>query len=326
MHTVNQLYARALLQYAADARLGIPGALKEAVDESSRLPLTLLDQLWDACCQTSPDPLAGLRIGLNLQPGHLDSAGLLLMTCGTVGEALEQLVDVAPIVGGGGDFTLSREGNQAVIRYQPHLATRQAERVEAVLAGILSLGRWASGGRFTASELRFMHKPLASRASYSALLGTRVCFGAAESVLIFPECQLDLPLIQANAALRDYLHELTDRTLAELGCHSLSAETQRLIQRFPRWGKDRIASEMGISGRHLNRKLASEGCSFKILRDTTLHRLALKHLQSHEKLDDIAVALGFSDESAFAKAFKRWTGTTPSQARKTVFSVERETS
>lgn len=323
MHTVNQLYARALLQYAADADLNIPASLQDAVGEHSRLPLTLLDQLWDACCRNSPDPLAGLRIGLNLQPGHLDSAGLLLMTCGTLGEALEQLVDVAPIVGGGGDFTLSHEGSQAVIRYQPNLATRQAERVEAVLAGILSLGRWASGGRFTASELRFAHKPLGPRASYVSLLATRVCFQAADCALSFPGSQMDLPLIQANASLRDYLHELTDRTLAELGCQSLSAETQRLIQRFPRWGKERIAAQMGISGRHLNRRLASEGCSFKTLRDSTLHRLALTQLQGHDKLDDIAVALGFSDESAFAKAFKRWTGTTPSQSRRALSSTER---
>src|SRR5690554_978306 len=251
MYSVNQLYARALLQYAADAKLCIPEALQQGVEQSSRLPLELLDQLWEACCESSADPLAGLRIGLNLQPGHLDSAGLLLMTCATIGEALEQLVDVAPIVGSGGEFTLSREGNEASICYQPNLATRQAERVEAVLAGTLSLARWASGGSFMPSELRFVHKPLGARASYSELLDTNVAFQASENALTFPVDQLELPLIQANAALCDYLHTLTERTLAELGCQSLSAKTQKIIQRYPRWGKDRIAAEMEIGRAHV---------------------------------------------------------------------------
>jgi len=316
MYSVNQLYARALLQYAADAQLSIPASLQQAVEKSSRLPLELLDQLWDACCETSADPLAGLRIGLNLQPGHLDSAGLLLMTCATIGEALEQLVEVAPIVGGGGEFILSGEGSQASIGYQPNLATRQAERVEAVLAGTLSLARWASGGSFMPSELRLMHKPLSARADYSALLDVNVCFQATENALVFPQEQLALPLMQANPTLCDYLHALTERTLAELGCQSLSAKTQTMIQHYPRWGRDRIAAEMGLSGRHLNRKLASEGCSFKTLRDSTLHQLALTRLQSNDKLDDIADGLGFSDHSAFSKAFKRWAGVTPSQVRK----------
>ncbi|MDO6441793.1 AraC family transcriptional regulator [Marinobacter sp. 2_MG-2023] len=317
MNTVNKLYAKALSQYAERAGLAISPTLLKMVDQQSRLPLALLDQLWDACCQTSKDPLVGLRIGLELQPGHLDSAGLLLMTCTTLGEALEQLTEVAPIVGGGGDFTLVRQkAGKAAVHYQPRLAKRQAERVEAALAAILNLGRWASGDSFTASEFRFMHEPLASRENYSRLLGVKACFQSESNALVFSEEQLALPLVQANNSLHTYLRHLTDRTLAELGCQSLSAETQRLIERYPRWGKDRIAVEMSLSGRHLNRKLAEEGYSFKSLRDSTLHRLALERLQGQERLVDIADALGFSDESAFAKAFRRWTGTSPAKLRR----------
>ena len=72
---------------------------------------------------------------------------------------------------------------------------------------------------------------------------------------------------------------------------------------------------LAISGRHLNRRLADEGLSFKQLRDRELLHLAEMALRRDEKIAAIAEALGFSDESAFAKAFRRWTGMSPSQFR-----------
>ncbi|MBW7924498.1 MAG: AraC family transcriptional regulator ligand-binding domain-containing protein [Burkholderiaceae bacterium] len=316
LFSVNRLYARALLQGADRRKIGIPVELRKAVEDSERLPLALLDRLWDAYCRGSGDRLAGLRLGLELQAGHLDSAGLLLATCDTLGEALEQLVQVAPIVGEGGDFLLERDADLATICYRPHLALRRAERVEAVLAGLLRLSLWASGEAFRPIAVRFTHQPLAATTEYRALLGIPASFGATENALVFGADQLELPLIQANAPLREHLRQLTNRMLAELGQHSLSAEVQRLIRANPRWGKDRVAAMLAISGRHLNRRLAQEGASFKLLRDAALHGVAVERLRGTSVLPDIADDLGFSDESAFAKAFRRWTGLTPAQFRR----------
>ncbi len=316
LFSVNRLYARALLQSADRRAIRIPAELREAVENHARLPLALLDRLWDAYCRGSGDRLAGLRLGLELQAGHLDSAGLLLATCDTLGEALGQLVEVAPIVGEGGDFLLARDADRAVVCYRPHLTLRRAERVEAVLAGLLRLSLWASGEAFRPLALRFTHEPLAAATEYRALLGVRASFGAVDNALVFSADQLGLPLIQANAPLREHLRQLTDRLLAELGQHSLGAEVQRLVRANPRWGKERVASMLAISGRHLNRRLAEEGASFKLLRDAALQGIAVERLRGTAVLPDIADDLGFSDESAFAKAFRRWTGLTPAQYRR----------
>ncbi len=316
LFSVNRLYARALLQSAERRAILLPAELRKAVEDNARLPLALLDQLWDAYCRGSGDRLAGLRLGLELQAGHLDSAGLLLASCDTLGEALEQLVEVAPIVGEGGDFLLDRDGDVAVIAFRPHMAVRQAERVEAVLAGLLRLSSWASGEAFRPGSVHFVHQPLSPSNEYRSLLRIPSSFGASDNALIFSADQLHLPLIQANAPLREHLRQLTDRMLAELGQDSLSAEVQRLIRAHPRWGKERIASVLTISGRHLNRRLAEEGTSFKLLRDDALHGVALERLRGSGSLPDVAEDLGFSDESAFAKAFRRWTGSTPAQFRR----------
>ncbi len=316
LFSVNRLYARALLQGAERRGIVLPAELRKAVDDHARLPLALLDRLWDAYCRESGDRLAGLRLGLELQAGHLDSAGLLLASCDTLGEALEQLVELAPIVGEGGDFLLERDDDLAVVEYRPHMAVRQAERVEAVLAGLLRLSVWASGEAFRPGGIRFVHQPLCPALEYRALLRIPLHFGAPENALVFGADQLQLPLIQANAPLRGHLRQLTDRMLAELGQDSLSAEVQRLIRAHPRWGKERVASVLAISGRHLNRRLAEEGSSFKLLRDAALHGVAIERLRGPDSLPDVAEDLGFSDESAFAKAFRRWSGLTPAQFRR----------
>src|SRR5690606_22361466 len=109
---------------------------------------------------------------------------------------------------------------------------------------------------------------------YAALAGCAVHFAADQYQLGLSEEQLALPQIQANSALRDHLRQLADQMLAEVGRQSLCAEVEQLIRTHPRWGKERIAAQLQISGRHLHRRLAEDGLSFKTLRDSVLQTVA----------------------------------------------------
>lgn len=77
------------------------------------------------------------------------------IACDALGEALQDLVEVAPLIGEGGDFELSRSGPLARLVYRPQRTVRTGERVEAVLASALNLARCATGGRFCAAGLWF---------------------------------------------------------------------------------------------------------------------------------------------------------------------------
>ena len=314
-HTVTPRYSQAIVQMAERLGVVLPGHLPERLTGVQRVPIGWQDELWEAFCQATGDPLIGLRLGLEIQVGHLDSLGMLLVTCDTLGEALEELVEYAPVIGDGGEFRLHRDASASYIDYQPHLSVRRAERVEAVLASMLNLTRWATGGRFHAAGIWLAHAPLAEPARYEAITGCPVFFDAGCNHLGFTTAQLDLPQIQANGALRDHLRRLADQTLAELGHQSLSAEVQRLVRAHPSWGKERIAEQLHLSGRHLNRRLAEEGLSFKTLRESVLQAMACQALRSDQRVAEIAEQLGFSDENAFIRAFRRWQGITPARYR-----------
>ena len=216
-HSVTPLYAQALLQSAQRQGITLPADLIARLQGNERIPLAVQDELWECYCELAADPLAGLRLGLDIQVGHLDSAGMLLVTCETLGEALAEQVEYAPLIGAGGEFQLLRDGDEMAIDYLPQLKVRQAERVEAVLAGQLNLTRWATGGRFAPSGIWLAHAPLAPLDDYRALINCPLHFEAGCNRITFSADQLELPQIQANSALRDHLRQLADQTLASLG-------------------------------------------------------------------------------------------------------------
>lgn len=317
MHSVARVFAQSIVQLAEREGLTLPAPLLAAVGGAARVPLATQDALWEAYCGAGGPPLPGLRAGLALQVAHLDSAGLQLVACETLGEALGELAEVAPAIGEGGRFELERDGAHARLVYRPRMAVRASERVEAVLASALNLARWATGGRFAAAGLRFAHAPLAPREAYAALLDVPLAFGAARASLDFDAAQLALPLMGANAELREHLRALTARTLAALGRSSLAAGVQRQVRAQPGWGRERVAAALGLSGRHLVRRLALEGLSFKALREAVLDEMARDALAGPGRVADVAEALGFADEGAFVRAFRRWRGTTPARWRAT---------
>ncbi len=311
--SVTARFTQAIVEAAQRQGVSLPETLRESLTQHSRVPMAQQDALWTLFAEAATDPLAALRLGGDLQAGHLDIVGMLLLSCDTLGDGLEVLTEYAPIIGDNARFDIVTDAHGVVLRYTPDYAVCRAQRVEAVLACVISLARWMTNGRFRPREVLFMHAPRGDVAAYEALLGCPVRFEQMANGVGMEASALDCSLIQAGMQLHAHLRSIADDMLASLQQGSVSARVQQLIREHPRWGKERIGEQLGMSGRHLNRKLAAEAISFKGLREALLHEMAVQALRSGQSAAAVSEKLGFSDENAFVRAFRRWRGQTPAQ-------------
>jgi len=312
-HSVTARYTQAIVEAAQRQGVVLPEPLRAALAQHPRIPMAQQDALWALFADAANDPLAALRLGMDLQAGHLDIVGLLLLSCDTLGDGLEVLTEYAPLIGDNARFEVAREGGAVTLRYLPDYTVCREQRVEAALGCALSLARWMTNGRYAPRGVLFAHAARAPLSAYEALLGCPVQFGQACNGVVMDAGMLECGLIQAGTQLHAHLRTLADEMLASLQQGSVSARVQALIREHPRWGKERIAEQLGMSGRHLNRKLAEEAISFKSLREALLHEMAVQALRAGQSVAAAGERLGFSDENAFARAFRRWRGQTPAQ-------------
>jgi len=319
--SVNARFTQAILEAAQRHGVRVPEVLRTALSQGARVPMAQQDQLWSLFTQAATDPLAALAVGTDVQAGHLDIVGMLLLSCDTLGDGLEVLTEYAPIIGDSARFEVAPDDQGVVLRYLPDYTVCVEQRVEAALGCVVCLARWMTNGRFKPRAVLFAHGPRAEASAYAALLGCPAQFNQPFNGVAMASSELTHSLIQAGKALHAHLRLLADEMLASLPQGSVSARVQQLIRQHPRWGKERIGEALGMSGRHLNRKLADETISFKGLREALLYDLAAQALRSGQAVALVGEKLGFSDENAFARAFRRWSGKTPAQFMRAGFTI-----
>jgi AraC-like DNA-binding protein len=167
-----------------------------------------------------------------------------------------------------------------------------------------------------------LQQPAAARTTeyHQVYLGNPVHFDQPEAQLLFASALLDKPLKQNEASLNHYLrHPVLLMLTQNFATHSWTAQVRDILRhnldQLPELNE--VASRLDLHPQTLRRRLSGEGTSFKeiknrLRRDTALHFLGKQGLT----IEEIAHRAGFSESSAFIRAFKGWTGVTPYTYRK----------
>lgn len=195
---------------------------------------------------------------------------------------------------------------------------------ECLLVTWHRFGSWLIGQRIRLEQATFSYPRPEHGAEYDLLFSCPLVFnetesGTAQSSLLFHSRYLSMPLLQDERTLKHFL----ERSPADLlsrpdDGHSLSSQLRRLLSRdsSPWPDLDAVAAHLHISSQTLRRHLREEGTSFQELKDQLRRDIAIYHLSRNDlPLQQIAEQLGFSEPSAFHRAFKKWTGLTPGAYR-----------
>ncbi|MCW8128109.1 AraC family transcriptional regulator [Microbulbifer halophilus] len=310
-------YTRAISAALDSLGLKVPDIARKVlsgIDESRRVPMGVQEQLWLALEETYPDPLLGVKLGRAMHSSQMGLVGYLLMTQKTLGEAMEQLLIYHPLVGEGGQFELRRGAHHVDLCYQPNFLRCARLRVETVLSTCLTQIRSMTGHPFRAQsvQLAYPAPSLAIQQQYQQLLQTPVQFNAPVSAIRLRPQDLEMPLVAADQQVMARLKPEADALLRALTHKSLQLQVSHLLQQEPQLTREQVASRLCISPRHLGRKLLEENANFRTIQDQVRSHYARQWLRrGHQNNAEIAAALGYCDESAFGKAFRRWTGVSP---------------
>jgi AraC-like DNA-binding protein len=175
---------------------------------------------------------------------------------------------------------------------------------------------WLIRRRISLTRVELGYPAPAHALEYDLLYGAPCSFRAPHTALVFDRAVLDHPVLQDEAGLRAFLRRAPGDVLARLDYGSTTAaQVRRLLgQSLPDRMPDpqEVAARLAVSAQTLRRRLAAEGTSFQRIRDQLRRDVAISALATGTvSIEDISQQLGFSEPSAFHRAFKRWTGSAP---------------
>lgn len=196
---------------------------------------------------------------------------------------------------------------------------------EATLASAVSIARQVSPGPVKPLEVLVQHAAPKSLAAHEDWFGCPVRFDAELDAILFSPETMAQPNLLGDEGISRYLISHLDAELSQIAAEvtfvdqAKDAIAQALSEGSPKM--THIAGGLGLSARSLHRRLSEHGMSFKVLTEETRRDLAEGLLRDERhSLAEIAFLTGFSEQSAFTRAFKRWVGRTPASYRKAIFA------
>ncbi len=317
-----------VLQIARHSQLDLQGLLQAARLEGTdrdlpgaRFPASAFSRLLEELARRTGNDRIALRIGEATQPRMLGSVGFLMTTAPDLRSACQVLIDYLPLLSEGMHLQMDQgpEHTELTLELENPGERRTAEWF---LAWLLNWPRWLSGKQIPALKVRFVCPAPDEPAAWERFFAAEVSFAADCNQLLIPNSYLQLPCQDASEEMHRLHREFADNLLSESSREgALIARVKSQIRKQLSDGRgsihrEQIAATLNLSLRTLQRKLTALGSSYQDLYDQTRKELALQQIQSGGvSFGELSFMLGFSGQSAFQKAFRRWMGMPPSHYR-----------
>ena len=301
-----------------------------------RVPTASYSKLYALVMELQQDEAFGLGEGYRSPPGTFRMMCLFIIHCRTLEQALRRAWSFYDYCdqyrrvqyrNPGEPLVPQGDGDQVLWVFQRGPEPQDQVVQANVLLMMYRFYSWLAGKPLPLTEVYLQGAAAGNAGEYEALFDCGVRFGQRIPGLLLPAPVLKLPVVQDEDSLRDYLrqtpYQLVRRDPPGVD-RRLSDQVERILTRYASGampGARDVASALNMSARTLHRRLTQEGTSFQQIKDNFRSALARHYLARPElSIDAIATLMGFQDNSAFYRSFRKWTGMSPGEYRRSLAS------
>ncbi|MEO0634741.1 MAG: AraC family transcriptional regulator [Pseudomonadota bacterium] len=329
MGYITSLFARKMVAAAGDAVDG-PALLRDAGldpdavwDPKVMLRDTVYYELLEAMAQQTDVTALPLRTGGSMRCDDYGALGLAWKAAPTLGGSYLRVARYARLWTSVVEYDLQTADRGTWYFLHRSGARRLGLRLsnEATLASAVAISREVCPQPFAPLEVHFQHPAPARIADHEAYFGCPVFFGSDKDALLLSPASLGVQNRLGDEGITQFLLSHLDAELRDVETDpTLDAVVKDAIARSLSEGLPKVADvarSLGMSARSFHRRLAEHGLSYQDLTESTRRELAEGMLRDDRySLAEVAFLTGFSEQSAFTRAFKRWVGQTPANYRK----------
>lgn len=276
--------------------------------------------------QQVPDRAAvSIRYAQSIDIDRLGTLALACKAAPNVGGVLQRLARYHSLLSDSVRYHLDEQENTMLLRQDVLVGSGPGLvfSPEAGLSAMFQAVDQVAAGKITPTQVTYRHVAPRDAHLFEEFFGCPVEFGAAADGIHFSQVTLETENKLGDRALSDFLTQHLEAELQQLDVEpSLVRTTKEEIARVLSEGLPKmadVARELGLSVRSFHRRLADHGANFQTLAEETRREIALSMLRDEScALSEIAFLTGFSEQSAFNRAFKRWTNQTPASYRKSL--------
>ena len=268
-------------------------------------------------------PGFAVRVGQEMKIDDYGVLGLSWRTCSRAGEIFERSERYFKLLSNTYLWQIEQNGpiSHVYLRREPHRRGLELSN-EASLSATVVVLKAITEKNISPINVSFQHGPPPVMNSHQKAFNCNIDFHADAYIISYKTTDLETRTAKADESINNFLLERVDEETQgiEVSGSKVIQDVQQLIQDALPGGIPSIhevAHHLGMSNRTLTRRLSDGGCSFRDLIQKAQERIAKELLTDHARsVAEIAFQTGFSEQSAFNRAFKRWTGLSPIEFRK----------
>jgi AraC-like DNA-binding protein len=280
-----------------------------------RCPLSLSFYMWKGALELTGDPAFGVKAASYVKNTSFHALSYGISASATLKEAFERSQRYCRLVSDAVDYEFSRRGNEYRFVIEP-TTTVPDESVDCLIGAYLRMCRSLVGREYSPLRIDLRRPRPSTIDDFQEILRAPLRFDAPQTLLVFDAQSIEHPLGDGNPELALHNDTIALQYLSQIERQNIQARVRDvLMQRLPSGEPSQgdIAETLSMSVRTLQRKLGDCGISYLEILDETRYEMARAYLSSRRySINDVTHLLGFSAESCFTRAFRRWTGQSPS--------------